>query len=226
MTISVQAYQPNGRRARLATICFWLSMLAAILTIAISVWEIQLWNRVETGAEISLSIAEFVDGLSGVIAVSSVAVFVLTALAFLMWFYRARANLPALGIGDARWSPGWAVGWWFVPIMSLFRPYQTASEIWRASDPQASSADWRTRPVSPLLGWWWGLFVVVNILGQISGRLWLRADETTSAASMQNLLMLDVVAAVADIVGSWLAIRVVAEIERRQTERRQLLAFA
>jgi hypothetical protein len=42
---------------------------------------------------------------------------------------------------------------------------------------------------------------------------------------MQNLTALDTVTAVIDLVGAWLAIRVIAEIERRQTDRARLLAF-
>ena len=85
-----------------------------------------------------------------VVGLLDVAVLVATGITFLMWFHRVRANLPALGVTDARWSPGWAVGWWFVPVMSLFRPYQVAAEVWQASDPAATQADWRQRPVGSL----------------------------------------------------------------------------
>jgi hypothetical protein len=39
-----------------------------------------------------------------------------------VWIYRANANAHALG-GDLSVSPGWAVGWFFVPIACLFKPY-------------------------------------------------------------------------------------------------------
>ena len=54
-------------------------------------------------------------------------------------------------------APGWAVGWYFVPIAWFWKPYQAMREIWRAS---VNPSNWRGAPVSPLLRWWWGLWIV------------------------------------------------------------------
>jgi len=55
------------------------------------------------------------------------------------------------------------VGWYFVPVANLWKPYQAMKEIWKASsDPE----NWQDRPVSPLLPWWWLLCVVSSIIGQ------------------------------------------------------------
>jgi hypothetical protein len=178
------------------------------------------------GLAVSPLEASITDGASQLLAVVEFALVVGTGISFLMWFHRVRANLPALGITDARWSPRWAVGWWFVPVMSLFRPYQVAAEIWRASDPAATAFDWRERPLAPLLGWWWGLFIASTIAAQISFRLSARLGDNPSLQSMQDLALVDAASAAIDFVGGWLAIRVIAEIERRQIDRSRLLAFS
>ena len=49
------------------------------------------------------------------------------------------------------------MGWYFVPIAWFWKPYQAMREIWRAS---VNPSDWRGAPVSPLLRWWWGLWMV------------------------------------------------------------------
>ena len=93
-----------------------------------------------------------------------------TVVAFLMWMHRASRNLRALGAYGQRFSPGWAVGWWFIPIMFFFRPYQAMVEIWRGSASRVlgeSDLDWKGRPVSLLLGWWWGLWIASNLLGLV-----------------------------------------------------------
>ncbi len=41
---------------------------------------------------------------------------------FLIWTYRLTANLRSFGVPGLKHTPGWAVGYFFVPIMSLFHP--------------------------------------------------------------------------------------------------------
>lgn len=96
--------------------------------------------------------------------------FFITAVFFLLWTYRSYRNLSALSGRDLRFSPGWAVGWYFVPIMNLFRPYQVMKEIWEGSDPEADPSRpgaWEERPVSPLLPGWWGLWLLSNLLAGV-----------------------------------------------------------
>jgi hypothetical protein len=66
-----------------------------------------------------------------------------------------------------RFTPGWAVGWWFVPFANLVKPFQTVRELWKASDPGAP--DWWGSETLPVIGWWWGGYVVFNILDGIAG---------------------------------------------------------
>lgn len=220
------SFRSGHKRARLATLAFRASIGMAGVVAASTLWQFDLWRRIGAGIEVSLEEAELSDGLSAVFGLFDVGVLVATGITFLMWFHRVRANLPALGVADARWSPGWAVGWWFVPVMSLFRPYQVAAEIWQASDPAATQADWRQRPVGSLLGWWWALFVAAIVVEQASFRMWMRVDEYTSSDFMQSLALVDVTAAAVNVIGAWLAIRVIREIEHRQSTRVQLGAFA
>ena len=58
---------------------------------------------------------------------------IITGIIYLMWLHRAYQNLPALGVTKLDATPGWAVGYYFIPILNLFRPYQTMVEILRES---------------------------------------------------------------------------------------------
>ena len=82
---------------------------------------------------------------------------VTTAVMVLNWIHRANYNARQLGAADLDFSPGWAVGWYFVPVAWFWKPYQVMKEIWRAS---ASPKDWRLQGGSPLLVWWWALWLV------------------------------------------------------------------
>lgn len=80
-----------------------------------------------------------------------------TAILVLSWIYRANYNARQLGASGMAFSPGAAVGWYFIPIAWFWKPYQAMKEIWKASaDPQ----DWKEQGGSPLLGWWWALWLI------------------------------------------------------------------
>ena len=90
---------------------------------------------------------------------------------FCMWVYRANANARALGAEEMRFSPGWSVGWFFIPIANLFVPFQAVNEIYRASDPEHDGRSWKTNKTPALLGWWWGFWLVNNFVSNLEGRL-------------------------------------------------------
>jgi Domain of unknown function (DUF4328) len=91
-----------------------------------------------------------------------IVVFVLAAIVWLVWQYRAHVNLRALGAQGLAFPPAGAVGSWFVPVGNLVLPYLAMRELWRAADPEAGPSDWkrvRTTPLLPLwwVGWWSGV---------------------------------------------------------------------
>jgi hypothetical protein len=61
------------------------------------------------------------------------------------------------------YTPGWSVGWFFVPLANLVMPYLVIREIWQASGP-GQGANWRRAPVSAVLSVWW----VVGVVGGMS----------------------------------------------------------
>ena len=66
------------------------------------------------------------------------------AIAWCVWQHRAHANLWAFARSGLRFTPGWAVGWWFVPIASLWKPFEAVRELWKASDPGSDPLSWRS----------------------------------------------------------------------------------
>lgn len=92
-------------------------------------------------------------------------VFLVCAGVFITWFFQAYKNLRRLGVQGLRHGNGWAVGAWFVPILSLVRPKQMANEIWRGSERGADVAGgWKQVSVPNLVHWWWGLFLAQGAL--------------------------------------------------------------
>lgn len=69
-----------------------------------------------------------------------------------VWVYRAHHNAEQLGATGLKFSPGWSVGCYFVPVIWFWKPYQAMKEVWQAS---ARPSGWTRQPGSVLLRCWW-----------------------------------------------------------------------
>ncbi len=200
---------------------FVASIIADMLSVGSSLLQVDLLQRMGGGGRWSQDEAVANDNREQLIAIIVTAISLGCIISFLMWFYRVRANLPAFGINDARWSPGWAVGWWFVPFFFWFRPYQIAKEIWKASSPSKSVENWRDEPNSGLLRLWWGSYVFGSLLYNVSNRISAKAF-LSGDPSIQQLIstsIFDAVAAFVWIAATVPAILVVRGITRRQAQK-------
>jgi len=78
------------------------------------------------------------------------------AISLLLWMYRAFENLVAAGIKKLSYTPGWAVGWWFVPLANCYKPYSAMCELSMASNPKGGIDNWydcEKRTIFTV--WWW-----------------------------------------------------------------------
>jgi hypothetical protein len=103
--------------------------------------------------------------------------------------YRGYKNLVEMGVTGLKYSPGWAAGAFFVPILNLFRPCQIAQEMWRASDPDAVRRDgprWEEGSGSVVIGFWWAFWIISGIFQQINFRATLSGveNDVTRGASI------------------------------------------
>lgn len=104
------------------------------------------------------------------------------AILFLYFVYFACANARTMDRPDMEVTPGWAVGWFFVPVASLFKPYQALKEIHRASDPEAGADSWKLFAVPGYFPLWWAGFIGYNLAG-VPVRLVARAGESGPAVN-------------------------------------------
>lgn len=85
-----------------------------------------------------------------------------------IWIFRASSNAAEILPSDSRIKPGWAIGWFFVPFANLWMPFRAMRETWNSSMSAQDGLE------AKLPGWmtlWWMLWVVSNILAQISQRM-------------------------------------------------------
>lgn len=103
-----------------------------------------------------------------IVTVIQIFLFIIGGIFILNWIYRANYNARQLGAEGMDFSPGWAVGWHFIPIVNLWMPYQAMEEIWKTSSNPKS---WCNEPVSFILPCWWFFWVANIILGGITSKL-------------------------------------------------------
>jgi hypothetical protein len=99
------------------------------------------------------------------------------------------ANHRLLGRPGSKWSPGWAIGAWFVPPGAIYAvPWLIFKELWRGSDPAnvPNDPNWRQRAVSPIVHVWWVLYGFVPILGAIAGSAGLANFRTLTKSSAKT----------------------------------------
>ena len=162
---------------------------------------------------------EGVDTAEGMmIGYTAVATLLSLAIAYVLvgrWIYRASANAHSLSEAMTI-SPGWSVGWYFIPIANLFKPYQAMKETWLASHSGAY-VDAR------LLPWWWGLWIVTNVLGNISMRMEL---DGSAEQALGFVTFIDVTSAALNVPLCLILIRILNEVAEAQKMSFQASTFA
>lgn len=191
-----------------------LGIVAAAASLVTGAMQLDLLQRAQSGSlsGVALSTAATQsDELRGLVAIPFVVAFFGTIVMFCFWTLRMARNTRALGAQDMKISPGWAVGWYFVPIANLFMPYRAMKEIWKASQsPQA----WQELRRGAVLPWWWGLFLASSILGNMEARV------TLMAKTMPQLTAATAVSMASDILyaaSAVVALILVRDVQGAQT---------
>jgi hypothetical protein len=147
-------------------------MLGAIMLVDLAaVWfgvlDLDLLQRWEDGVAVTDDELAFSDSRLVAIGAAQLVAYLMCAVVFIFWFHRAYRNVEAVaGPFGRNHGTGWAIGGWFVPILSLWRPKQIANDIWRASAPEGASE--RQREPGWLLRLWWIGFVISWILTRVA----------------------------------------------------------
>ena len=164
---SFAAYRSAKGLSRIVVILFGIQLGCYACYFVLSLLRIAGIDTVlESAPEMPLSYM-----LIGLISLLESLARLATIVMFLVWIHRVYTNFPALRVSHLEFTPGWVVGWWFIPFANLVKPYQAVSEGWRESDPDyddqfgylsaASGNPWQF-PV------WWVTFLLKNIASRIS----------------------------------------------------------
>ena len=79
---------------------------------------------------------------------------------FFVWIYRLTTAIRATQ-GTSAYSPGWTIGWWFVPLANFVVPYFTVSDAWKRT-MHGDARGW----VVPV---WWTTYIIAMICSTLFG---------------------------------------------------------
>jgi hypothetical protein len=213
-------YLSARRRAQVTVVLLVVGAVISFLTIPSHLLDMYV-TPFKDSQEVSDNPGGFVALLlTAVLGLATIAVYIATVVAFLMWLYRSSNNIAAFG-ERTQHSSGWAVGSFFVPIMSLFVPYQATKDIWQKSEPTTPGSI--SFAVSPpgFFPAWWGFWIASNIASNIYIRM------AFADAPVDGSAIVGIFSELLSIAAAGFAIKVVRDIDRRQEERsRNLTQFS
>ncbi|HEX5335444.1 MAG TPA: DUF4328 domain-containing protein [Propionicimonas sp.] len=207
-TVGTSQLLPDGfaRVGRAVQVLLGLCGVASLATVGFELWGL---SALSMAAGDDFSSLGLYGDLSTYFSFGPAGLTAITGVLWLAWQHRLAAAVPRRTL---RRSPGWHVGSWFIPVASLWFPFQNMADLHRAVTPGPGGE--RTPPAYRL---WWGTWVAGTV-AQWMSRAALQG-ETTLAAVTQ--------AAAANTVGETLnagsavfAVLVVGDLTRRAVQAR------
>lgn len=192
----------------------FVQVFMALIAIGSNLMEYQLLTDFQNGVyfsqEMAVADAETNDQRQQIIAISYMALFIVSGFLILKWIYQANQNVRFLGAKNMEFTPGWSIGFYFIPILALWKPYQAMKEIWKAShNPQ----NWQLEKANLVLGIWWFSCIANSMVGQAVFRMSRRAEEISE---IMNVNLISQVSEILSIPLAFVTIYLIKKISNAQ----------
>lgn len=212
---------PAKRTDRLwGAIRIWAVLFILSTAAAMAAFAYRLWLLGRIGADTPMNevsyLSDYVSGADAEVFTTAVAAlaylltYLVSAFLVLMWYLRSVRNAHALSNG-VETSPKWAIWWFIIPLVSLWKPYSMTSELWRSS---RQPDGWKSLPDPALLRWWWGAVLVGGMVINVSAGL-SRTAETAGQIAISDSILIGGYAL--QILAGVLFLRIGGAVSRQQT---------
>ena len=209
-------FQKLGWKTMLSCICIGGTAIGGLLSVFVA--------PLADPQHPNLAIVAIVGLLSLFVGVLSLGAIVF----FFMWIHAAATNLRAFGNDLLTITPGWCIGWWFIPFASMVMPFKAMSEISRASDPDArkiSTTEWAMRSSNGVLKLWWAAYLMSSFFGLINGVIVYQNTIAHHHAVVAEVTPIAVIAQLFNVVAGILVIVAIRDIDRKQSDTAALLGM-
>lgn len=204
-------FVPSDSHATRARWALWASIATMVFGAGISLWDFVLLRRLDAGEDPDTLFGDIYDLITGADALARIGLFVVAAILVLIWLYRAYANLRALR-HEPRFTPGWAVGYWFIPIINIFRPFQIIKDLYVRSENPARTAGLDRIGAPSIVTAWWVCWLATGVANRIA-RGFIRSYQP--GGDLEALYIADglfILSALLGVLAGWLFIRIIDRI--------------
>lgn len=201
----------------------WIALGLVPIALAIDIFQyfvlVDIQNQNFATVEEMRLRAEASDRNQIIIAAIQVLVWLAVAFLWAFWTFKSNKLVRSLGAKDMKYSPGWSVGWYFIPFLNLIKPYLALKEIYLATlNPHRFNvdADVEDQPESlNILKLWWLSSIAERIFGVYLKRISSGSDTMEQLFYLNKLLITsDLISLTTTLIWIWL----LREFSQRQDE--------
>jgi hypothetical protein len=180
---AAQAYRSlRGLQIALAWLLGAVGVVAILLGAAI-VHRVDLLGDAGNGRSISTRSANHADDLVGTAAGWLILLTVAIFVVLIVFLYRASKNTAIWDQSTPRWSPGWTIGGWFIPIANLVIPALVVRDIWARTPRYLSDGSRGNESDASWVWTWWAAWIAVPILFRIAAAV---QDGASTVSALQS----------------------------------------
>lgn len=216
----MEPLKPNAGRAKTAIVLLWIVMALDLIDAIFGYMKYQLLQTAAYGDYLNEEEITANDILEALLGLVYMVAFIISIVMFIRWFRRAYYNLH-LKTEYLKYSEGWAAGAWFVPVLSLFRPYEIMKELYVETDCilVERAENYTSKNNNTIIGFWWALWIISSFIGNIIFRSSLD-DQTING--MINDTQINIVLSLINIPLGLLAIKLVKDYSQMETKLAEL----
>ena len=132
--------------------------------------------------------------------------FCLSGLIYFIWLYRSVSNALRFCPKSTKITPGWAIGWYFIPFANFVIPYNEMKELYKIS---RNPDNWESQKPMPEIRCWWLFWILSNALLAISSKM---AQLNEAAHNMVYVFILNVFGYAGQAICAFFLVFIINEI--------------
>jgi hypothetical protein len=175
---SLELPKDNSKRARIAINVFWAICFVNLIAVLSGYFEFELLQKINYGENYTDNEIYSNDLRQAIIGFTQSFLYIAALIVFLNWFRRAYANLHRIGVKNLEYEDTMAIWGFIIPIANLQRPLKIAREILTetVNSIKLFNPNYRQTANSYIIGAWWALFLISNVIGEIAFKSVFKED--------------------------------------------------